>query len=60
MGLVYLGKNMILQGVFGQIEPDVMEYANTYLLIVTASCYLSHFTMVERRFFGQWETLKLQ
>ena len=28
---------MILQGVFGQIEPDVMEYANTYLLIVTAS-----------------------
>ena len=37
MGLVYLGKNMILQGVFGQIEPDVMEYANTYLLIVTAS-----------------------
>ena len=37
MGIVYLGKNMILQGVFGQIEPDVMEYANTYLLIVTAS-----------------------
>ena len=37
MGLVYLGKNMILQGVFGQIDPDVMEYANTYLLIVTAS-----------------------
>lgn len=37
MGLVYIGKNMILQGVFGQIEPDVMEYANTYLLIVTAS-----------------------
>lgn len=37
MGLVYLGKNIILQGVFGQIEPDVMEYANTYLLIVTAS-----------------------
>lgn len=35
--LVYLGKNLILQGVFGEISADVMDYANTYLLIVTAS-----------------------
>ncbi len=28
---------MILHGVFGQIEPDVMHHANIYLLIVTAS-----------------------
>lgn len=37
MILVYLGKHLILHGVFGQIEKDVMDYANTYLLIVTAS-----------------------
>ena len=35
--LVYLGKTFILRVVFGEIEPDVMRYANTYLLIVTAS-----------------------
>ena len=35
--LVYLGKTFILRVVFGEIEPDVMGYANTYLLIVTAS-----------------------
>ncbi len=37
MILIYLGKYLILHGVFGQIEKDVMDYANTYLLIVTAS-----------------------
>lgn len=35
--LVYLGRSFILHGVFGQIEPDVMGHANTYLLIVAAS-----------------------
>ena len=35
--LVYLGKSFILQTVFGEIAPDVRGYANTYLLIVTAS-----------------------
>ncbi|MDO4312129.1 MAG: MATE family efflux transporter, partial [Eubacteriales bacterium] len=34
---IYGGKYWILHGVFGQIEKDVMGYANTYLLIVTAS-----------------------
>lgn len=33
--LVYAGKNLILHGVFGQIEPDVMRHANIYLLLVT-------------------------
>lgn len=37
MVLVYLCKKLILEGVFGQIEPDVEMHANTYLLIVTAS-----------------------
>ena len=37
MSLVYLGKWFILHVVFGQIEPEVMAYANTYLMIVTAS-----------------------
>ena len=37
MTLVYLCKNSILHGVFGQIEPDVESHANIYLLIVTAS-----------------------
>ncbi|MDO5388765.1 MAG: MATE family efflux transporter, partial [Clostridia bacterium] len=37
MILVYLCKKLILEGVFGQIEPDVEMHANTYLLIVTAS-----------------------
>lgn len=35
--IVYLGKSFILHGVFGQIEPDVMQHANTYLMIVAAS-----------------------
>lgn len=35
--LVYAGKSLILHGVFGKIEPDVMGHANIYLLIVTAS-----------------------
>lgn len=35
--LVYLGRNLILHGVFGQIEADVMGHAKIYLLIVTAS-----------------------
>lgn len=33
--LVYAGKNLILHGVFGQIEPDVMRHADVYLMIVT-------------------------
>lgn len=35
--LVYAGKYMILHGIFGKIETDVMHHANIYLLIVTAS-----------------------
>lgn len=35
--IVYAGKYFILHGIFGKIEPDVMQHANTYLLIVTAS-----------------------
>lgn len=35
--IVYAGKYFILHGVFGKIEPEVMEHANTYLMIVTAS-----------------------
>lgn len=34
---VYAGRYFILHGVFGNIEPEVMSHANTYLLIVTAS-----------------------
>lgn len=37
MMVVYIGKWFILHIVFGHIEPDVMAYANTYLIIVTAS-----------------------
>lgn len=37
MGAVYLGRNLILNGVFGKIEPDVMYNCNVYLLIVAAS-----------------------
>ncbi|MDD4371395.1 MAG: MATE family efflux transporter [Anaerostipes sp.] len=37
MGLIYLGRNFILHGVFGAIAPDVMSSARTYLMIVTAS-----------------------
>lgn len=36
-GGVYLTRNLILTKVFGQIEPNVMEAAKTYLLIVSAS-----------------------
>lgn len=35
--VVYMGQNVILHGIFGKIEPDVMASARTYLLIVTAS-----------------------
>ena len=35
--LVYLGRNFILDTVFGEITPEVRDHANTYLLIVTAS-----------------------
>lgn len=35
--LIYVFKYWILHGVFGRIEPDVMNHANTYLMIVTAS-----------------------
>lgn len=35
--LIYIFKYWILHGVFGQIDEDVMNYANTYLMIVTAS-----------------------
>lgn len=37
MTAVYLGKWFILHIIFGRIEPDVMAYADTYLMIVTAS-----------------------
>lgn len=35
--IIYIAKDFILHGVFGKIDADVMDYANTYLLIVTAS-----------------------
>lgn len=35
--LMYLGQSIILNGVFGAITPEVKHYAQTYLLIVTAS-----------------------
>ena len=35
--LFYLGKAFVLGVVFGQVEPDVAAYANTYYLIVEAS-----------------------
>lgn len=34
---VYLGKNLLLDHVFGKIAPDVRSAANTYLLITAAS-----------------------
>ena len=37
MGLLYLAKNAVLHGLFGNIEKDVMTYADTYFLIVEAS-----------------------
>lgn len=33
--VVYAGKSVILHGVFGKIEPDVMRHADIYLMIVT-------------------------
>ena len=35
--LFYLGRSFVLGVVFGQVEPDVAAYANTYYLIVEAS-----------------------
>ncbi len=35
--LMYAGKYLILDVLFGAIEPEVYEHANTYLMIVTAS-----------------------
>lgn len=35
--LLYAGKYLILHGIFGEIEADVMGHANTYLMIVSAS-----------------------
>ena len=37
MAIMYMGKNFILNVVFGAIDPDVAAYANTYMLIVFAS-----------------------
>lgn len=37
MVFMYIGRNFILHTVFGSIEPDVMAYSKTYLLIVSAS-----------------------
>ena len=37
MLLFYLGKGFVLGVVFGQVEPDVAAYANTYYLIVESS-----------------------
>ena len=37
MLLFYLGKGFVLGVVFGQVEPDVAAYANTYYIIVEAS-----------------------
>lgn len=37
MALIYVGKYLVLNVIFGPIEPDVRAHANTYLLIVTAS-----------------------
>lgn len=35
--LLYIGKSLVLGGLFGQIEEDVEAYANTYFMIVEAS-----------------------
>jgi len=37
MALFYLAKGFVLNVVFGQVEPDVAAYANTYYLIVESS-----------------------
>jgi putative MATE family efflux protein len=37
MALMYLGRNLIIHGLFGAIDADVADNAMTYLLIVSAS-----------------------
>lgn len=37
MALMYIGRNFILDTVFGSIEPMVRDYANRYMMIVFAS-----------------------
>lgn len=37
MAILYAAKYFILHGLFGNIDADVMEYANTYFIIVEAS-----------------------
>lgn len=37
MALFYLGKGFVLNVVFGQVEPDVAAYADTYYMIVESS-----------------------
>ena len=37
MVLFYLGRGFVMNVVFGQVEPDVAAYANTYYLIVESS-----------------------
>ncbi|NLM35000.1 MAG: MATE family efflux transporter [Clostridiales bacterium] len=37
MTVLYIGKDFILNVVFGQIEPDVAAYSTTYMLIVFSS-----------------------
>ncbi len=37
MALVYLGRNLLLDVVFGHLEADVRAYCYTYLMIVSAS-----------------------
>lgn len=37
MALVYLGHNVLLDVVFGHLEPDVRAFCSSYLLIVAAS-----------------------
>lgn len=37
MLLIYAGKNLLLDVVFGHLAPDVHGYCNTYLMIVSAS-----------------------
>lgn len=37
MAIVYLGKNFILNVVFGSIDQDVANFSNTYMMIVFAS-----------------------
>lgn len=35
--VIYLGQDIVLHGIFGSIEADVMKSAKTYLMIVSAS-----------------------